>query len=166
MISTTEIRSSSAIPLRFAFRRLAYEAVPLAALLAGAGVAYAATLHTAANYDEGNYLAALDDLRHGFALGRDVYPDQPPGWYLLLRVLAWIFGDSLAGVRAGILAIALLGLAAAWVCARRLGPLPAFGAAALLAIAPPYPALATQIEADGPAAVLALAAIAAAAWAY
>jgi len=135
-------------------------------LLAVAGVAYAAALNTAANYDEGNYLAALGDLRHGYVLGRDVYPDQPPGWYVLLRLLAWIFGNSLAGIRSGILAISLLGLVAAWACARRLGPLPALGAAALLAIAPPYPALATQIEADGPAAVLALAAVAVAAWAY
>jgi hypothetical protein len=166
MISTTETRSSSAIRLRFASRRLAAEAAPLCALIAAAGVVYAQALHTAPNYDEGNYLAGLNDLRHGFALGRDVYPDQPPGWYLLLRLLAWICGYSLVGVRAGILAIALLGLVAAWACARRLGPLPAFGAAGVLAIAPPYPALATQIEGDGPAAVLALVAIAVAVWAY
>ena len=64
------------------------------------------------------------------------------------------------------LVIALLGVVAAWACARRLGPLPALGAAALLVVAPPYPGQATQIEADTPAAVLALVALAFAVWAY
>src|SRR5438309_1813408 len=40
------------------------------------------------------------------------------------------------------------------------------GAAAVLAIAPPWPTVATQVEADVPAASLALAALALAAWTY
>ena len=144
----------------------ALEAGGLAAILAAAGWAFAALLHTATNYDEGNYLAALTDLRHGYVLGRDVYPDQPPGWYLLLRLDAFLFGNSVTGVRTGLLVLSLLGVAAAWACARRLGPLPALGAAAVVAVAPPYPSQAAQVGADTPAAVLALCALALAAWAF
>ena len=138
----------------------------MAGLLAVAAWIFAIPLHAATNYDEGNYLAALTDLRHGFVLGKDVYADQPPGWYSLLRLLAWIFGNSLTGIRIGLLAVALVGVVAAWACARRLGPLPAFGAAAVLVVAPPYAAQATEIEADSAAAVLALVALALAFWAF
>lgn len=138
----------------------------MAALLAVAGWIFAIPLHTATNYDEGNYLAALTDLRHGFALGKDVYADQPPGWYGLLRLFAWMFGNSVTGIRTGMLVVALVGVVAAWACARRLGPLPALGASILLIVAPPYPVQATQIEADTPAAVLALVALTFAFWAF
>jgi hypothetical protein len=144
----------------------ASEAAGLALLLGLAAWIFLIPFHTATNYDEGNYLAALTDLRHGYALGTDVYADQPPGWYGLLQLLASIFGNSLAGIRAGLLLISLAGVAAAWGCARVLGPLPAFGAAALLIVAPPYPAQATQIEADTAAASIALVALALAAWAF
>jgi 4-amino-4-deoxy-L-arabinose transferase-like glycosyltransferase len=147
-------------------RPAALEATALAALLAVAAWIFTIPLHAATNYDEGNYLAALTDLRHGFALGKDVYADQPPGWYSLLRLFGAVFGNSVTGIRTGMLVVALLGVVAAWACARRLGPLPAFGAAALLLVAPPYPMQATQIEADTPAAVFALVALAAAIWAF
>jgi len=142
------------------------EALGLALLLGVAVWIFLIPFHNATNYDEGNYLAALTDLRHGFALGKDVYADQPPGWYSLLRFFAWIFGNSLSGIRTGLLIVSLLGVAAAWACARPFGRLPAFGAGALLVVAPPYPAQATQVEADTAAAVLALGALAFAAWAY
>jgi 4-amino-4-deoxy-L-arabinose transferase-like glycosyltransferase len=147
-------------------RPAAFEATALVALLAVATWIFALPLHSATNYDEGNYLAALTDLRHGFVLGKDVYPDQPPGWYGLLRLLAWIFGNSVTGIRIGLLVVSLIGVVAAWACARRLGPLPAFGAAALLLISPPYPRQATQIEADSAAAVFALIALALAVWTF
>jgi 4-amino-4-deoxy-L-arabinose transferase-like glycosyltransferase len=147
-------------------RPAALEATALAALLAVAGWIFAIPLHAATNYDEGNYLAALTDLRHGFVLGKDVYADQPPGWYGLLRLFASVFGNSVTGVRTGMLIVALVGVLAAWACARPLGALPAFGAAAFLTIAPPYPAQATQIEADTPAAVFALVALAVGIWAF
>lgn len=145
---------------------IAIEALGLALLLGLAVWIFLIQFHNAANYDEGNYLAALTDLRHGFALGKDVYADQPPGWYSLLRFFAWIFGNSITGIRTGLLIVSVTGVAAAWACARPLGPLPAFGAGALLIVAPPYPAQATQVEADTAAAVLALVALALAAWAY
>jgi 4-amino-4-deoxy-L-arabinose transferase-like glycosyltransferase len=138
----------------------------LVALLGVAAWIFAIPLHAATNYDEGNYLAALTDLRHGFALGKDVYADQPPGWYSLLRLFATLFGNSVTGVRIGMLLVSLLGVMAAWACGRRFGRLPAFGAAAFLMVAPPYPVQATQIEADTPAAVIALVALALGLWAF
>ena len=142
------------------------EATALVALLAVAAWIFALPLHVATNYDEGNYLAALTDLRHGFTLGKDVYADQPPGWYSLLQLFGWAFGNSVTGVRIGMLVVTLVGVLAAWACGRRFGPLPAFGAAALLMVAPPYPLQATQIEADTPAAVFAVVALALALWGY
>ena len=133
----------------------------LALIVAAAAVVYTRSLHTATNYDEGNYLASLDALRHGQHLGSDVFLDQPPGWYLLLRVVAAVFGNSVTGVRTGLLVVALLGLVAAWAAARRLaGPYAGLAAAAVLAVAPPYPTLAASVESDPPATVLALASIA------
>lgn len=130
-------------------------------LVAAAAVVYARSLHSALSYDEGNYLASLDALRHGQHLGSNVFLDQPPGWYLLLQGLAVPFGQGFVGIRTGMLAIALLGLVVAWAAARALGgPAAGLGAAALLAIASPYPTLAATVESDPPATVLALAAIA------
>jgi 4-amino-4-deoxy-L-arabinose transferase-like glycosyltransferase len=142
-------------------RRFAVELGCLALIVAAAAAVYARSLHTATAYDEGNYLASLDALRHGQHLGSDVFLDQPPGWYLLLQGVGATFGNSVTGVRTGMLVIALLGLVAAWAAARALGgPLAGLGAAAVLAIAPPYPTLAASVESDPPSTVLALAAIA------
>ncbi|HVM58074.1 MAG TPA: glycosyltransferase family 39 protein [Gaiellaceae bacterium] len=147
-------------------RQALAEAAALGVVLAVAGWIFSIPLHNATNYDEGNYLAAITDLRHGFVLGKDVYPDQPPGWYILLGLLARVLGNSVTAIRAGMLVIALLGVVGAWAAARRLGPVAALGAAAVLTVTPPYAAQATQIEADTPAVVLALVALALAAWAY
>jgi 4-amino-4-deoxy-L-arabinose transferase-like glycosyltransferase len=96
-----------------------------------------------------------------------VFLDQPPGWYLLLRTLAIPFGNSVTGMRTGLLVVALVGLVAAWAAGRALGgPAAGLGAAALLAVAPPYPTLAATVESDPPATVLALLALAAALYAY
>ena len=148
-------------------RRLGLELGCLAAIVALAAAVYLRSLHTATNYDEGNYLASLDALRHGQTLGRDVFLDQPPGWYLLLQGLAVPFGNSVAGIRTGLMLIALVGLVAAWAAARGLaGPVAGLAAAAVLAVAPPYPTLAASVESDPPATVLALVAIAIAIYAY
>jgi 4-amino-4-deoxy-L-arabinose transferase-like glycosyltransferase len=143
------------------------EALALAALLAITGVVYARDLHTAAAYDEGNYLASLDALRHGQHLGSDIFVDQPPGWYVLLQLDALVFGNTVAGVRTGLLVFSLFGIVAAWACGRAFGgPLAGLGAAVLLAIAPPFPSLAARVEADPPATVLCIVALALAAWAF
>ena len=60
-------------------------ALGLLAVLVFAGLLYGRSLHAAANYDEGVYLASLDALTHGQSLGDDVYASQPPGFYTLLR---------------------------------------------------------------------------------
>ena len=67
--------------------------------LAAALYVWTRDLHSYPNFDEGNYLGSLDALRHGQALGQDVFLDQPPGWYLLLVAVSYPFGNSLTGVR-------------------------------------------------------------------
>jgi 4-amino-4-deoxy-L-arabinose transferase-like glycosyltransferase len=140
---------------------LGAELAALGALVAAAGAVYVRSLHDGLNYDEGNYLASLDALRHGQALGRDVFLDQPPGWYLLLRGIALVGGQGATNVRLGLMAVALVGLVAAWACGRAVaGPLAGLGAAGALAVAPPYPTVAATVEADPPSTVLALLALA------
>ena len=75
-------------------------------------------LHTYPNFDEGNYLGSMDALRHGQALGRDVFLDQPPGWYLLLVAVSYPFGNSVSGVRTGLIVVTLLAILAAYACGR------------------------------------------------
>ena len=133
----------------------------LALIVAAAAAVYARSLHSALSYDEGNYLASLDALRHGQHLGSDVFLDQPPGWYLLLQGLAVPLGQGFVQIRVGMLVLALVGLVLAWAAARTLGgPTAGLAAAAMLAVAPPYPTLAATVESDPPSTVLALGAIA------
>ena len=49
------------------------EALAVCALLAAEGVLFSRNLHARTTYDEGVYLASLDALRHGQALGSDVF---------------------------------------------------------------------------------------------
>jgi 4-amino-4-deoxy-L-arabinose transferase-like glycosyltransferase len=148
-------------------RGRALEAAAAAGLLAVAGWLFAGTLDTAANFDEGVYLASLDALRHGQELGRDVFPDQPPGFYLLLQGSAAVFGNTVHDVRLGLLCFSLLAVAAAYACGRALGGRGGgLGAAALLVVATPWPSYAALVEADPPAVVLSLVALALAARAY
>lgn len=136
----------------------------LAGAVGAAGAVYAIGLGRAANYDEGVYLASLVELRHGAALGGEVFASQPPGFYLLLRGIGVVAGTSVDGVRLGFLLLALGGLVAAFALGRALaGPWAGVGAAAVLAVAAPYPTQAAQVEAETPALVLALTALALAA---
>ena len=142
-------------------KRVGVELGLLALIVGAAAAVYVRSIHSALAYDEGNYLASLDALRHGQHLGSNVFLDQPPGWYLLLQGIGATFGNTVTGVRTGMLVLALLGLVAAWAAARALGgPLAGLAAAAVLAIAPPYPTLAATVESDPPSTVLALASIA------
>ena len=143
------------------WRRAAVEPLALAGLLAVAGVLFARSLHTRTNYDEGVYLASLDALRHGQALGTQVDASQPPGFYLLLQAIALVFGNGVSEERIGFLLLALLGLVAAYAIGRKLaGIAGGLTAAGLLAVTAPYPAQAAQIEADTASVVLALCSIA------
>jgi len=132
----------------------------LAVLCAAAAALYVRGLHSSANFDEGVYLASLDALRHGQALGTHVDIPQPPGFYVLLQALGAIFGNSVEGVRIGFLLLALVGLVLAYLAGHAVaGEAGGIGAAALLAITHPYPTQAAQVEADTISTVLALGAI-------
>lgn len=138
-----------------------WEALLLGGVLLAAGALYASSLHAAANYDEGVYLASLDALGHGQALGTDVYASQPPGFYVLLQALSLLPGDGVVGLRTAFLLVALVGLVAAYAIGRKLaGVAGGLGAAALLAVTAPYPVQAARVQADTASVALALAAVA------
>ena len=128
---------------------------------AAAALLFTRALGTRTNYDEGVYLASLDAMRRGEALGSDIYTSQPPVFYWLLRGLAAPFGSSISGIRAAFALFAVAGVAASVVLGWRLyGPPAGIAAGALVAIGPPYPTVAPTISADVPAVVLGLVALA------
>lgn len=140
------------------------EAAGLVCVLVAGGLLFARNLDTRANYDEGVYLASLDALRHGQRLGSEVFPDQPPGFYLLLRASAALFGTSVHDVRVGMLLVSVIGCAAAYACGRALGgALAGLASAGLLIVTPPFASLAALVEADPPSVSLSLVALALAA---
>lgn len=133
------------------------ELVLLGAVLLAAGALFAQGLAIPADYDEGSYLAAVDALRGGQELGSEIFTPQPPGFYYLLAAGDAVTGGSLDGVRAEVIALALAGCVAAFLVGRLVaGPVAGLAAAALLAVAHPYPAFASRVSADLPALVLAL----------
>jgi 4-amino-4-deoxy-L-arabinose transferase-like glycosyltransferase len=155
--------TSSAVRSQSRFlRRL--DVLALVALLGVAAFLFSLGLDDRTNYDEGVYLASLDALRHGQELGRDVFASQPPGFYVLLRLLGLFAGRSIEGIRIGMLVLALVGVGAVYLIGRELaGPFAGVAAAALVIAAPPYAAEAPRVQADLPAIALALVALALAA---
>jgi hypothetical protein len=127
----------------------------LALVLVAQGVLFARPIHSATNYDEGVYLAAVDALRHGQALGSHVFAAQLPGFYDLLRGLSFVTGIGVAAIRAGLLAVTLAGTIGGWLVGRRFGGV-AGGllVAALLTVAPPLDLFSYQVIADTPALAL------------
>jgi 4-amino-4-deoxy-L-arabinose transferase-like glycosyltransferase len=145
--------------------RLAEIAALLVVVLAAA-LLYGRALHDATSYDEGVYLASVDALRHGQKLGTDVFASQPPGFYLLLRAGAVPAGRSIQFFRAEMLMLALAGVVAAYAVGRALaGRAGGIVAAAILATAPAYATESIRIAADVASMVLALVALAFAAYA-
>jgi hypothetical protein len=131
----------------------------LAVILAAQAFLWARPIHSATNYDEDVYLAALDALRHGQRLGSDIFAAQFPGFYDLIRGLSYVTGIGVVAVRAGMLAVAVAGTIGAWLAARRFGgPFGGLLAAAFLVVAPPLDLFGYQVIAD--TAELALAALA------
>jgi hypothetical protein len=129
-----------------------FELALLGAILTAQAVLFTRLLHNGSNYDEGVYLASLDLLRHGHALGTDVFAPQFPGFYDLLRGLSFLTGIGVAAVRAGLVAITLLGTIGGWLVGRRFGgPVGGLLVAALLTIAPPLDMFAPQVISDTPA---------------
>lgn len=136
--------------------RVAAEAIPLAAILAGGGLLFAHGLRAGATWDEGVYLGQTDALAHGQQLGTGVFTPQPPGFYWLQLAVSSIHGLGVDQLRLASIALALVGLLAVYVTARAVaGPIAGLAAAALLSIAPSYPTFAAEISADLPGCVLA-----------
>lgn len=144
--------------MRVAVRRAAaLEAGALLAILVAQAFLFARPIHTATDYDEGVYLASVDALRHGQGLGTDVFAPQFPGFYDLLRIVATVVGETVTGMRAGMVAVALLGTVGGWLIGRRFGGV--FGGllvAAFLVIAPPLDLFGFRVLADPPTIALAL----------
>jgi 4-amino-4-deoxy-L-arabinose transferase-like glycosyltransferase len=146
---------------------LPLEAAVLGIVLAAEGLLFARNLHTATNYDEGVYLASLYALRHGETLGSEVFASQPPGFYLLLRLIGFFSGHSVSDARIGFLLVALVGCAGAYAVGRAIaGVAGGVAASLLLAILPPFPSEAIRVDADVPAVSLAVVALGLAAYAF
>jgi len=129
----------------------------LAAIVAAQGLLFAQPIHSATNYDEGVYLAAVDALRHGQALGSQVFAAQFPGFYDLLRGLSYLAGLTVTGVRGALLAVVLSGTIGGYLVGRHYGR--ATGGlltAAFLTVAPPLDLFGYQVIADTPALALTL----------
>lgn len=138
-------------------RPRALELTGLAIVIAAQGFLFARPIHSAVNFDEGVYLAAVDDLRHGQSLGTDVFTAQFPGFYDLLRGLSFLTGVGVTPIRAGLLGLTLLGTVGGWLVGRRYGgTVGGLLVAAFLVIAPPLDLFGFQVIADTPALALML----------
>jgi hypothetical protein len=138
-------------------RARALELAALAVIIAAQGFLFAQPIRSATNYDEAVYLAALDTLRHGQALGTDVFTAQFPGFYDLLRGLSFLTGIGVTPIRAGLLGLTLLGTVGGWLVGRRYGgPVGGLLVASFLVIAPPLDLFGFQVIADTPALALML----------
>jgi hypothetical protein len=137
-------------------RALTVEVALLVAILAVQAYLFSRPIHSATNYDEDVYLAAVDALRHGQALGSQVFAAQFPGFYDLLRGLSFVAGIGVASLRWALLGVTLLGTIGGWLAARRFGGrLGGLLAASLLVIAPPLDLFGWQVIADTPELALA-----------
>jgi hypothetical protein len=140
-------------------RRLA-EPVAVVAVAAAQIALSAPLLHNATNYDEDVYLAAVDAMRHGQTLGRDVFAAQFPGFYDLTYLVTFLTHLTVSGVRLGLLVVYASSSVGAWLVGRRYGgPLGGALTAALLVVAPPLDLFAPQVIADAPAAALSILAV-------
>ena len=99
----------------------AAEALVLAVIVAGQALLLRRFIPTDTFYDEGVYLVSLDAMRHGQELGTQIFTAQPPGWYHLLDAVASVFGNSIEGVRRGLVVVMCGGVVAAWGAGRALG---------------------------------------------
>jgi len=151
--------SSAAEPHPAVLRRVSGWTVAALVALVPAIVVYARPIRTAPNYDEEVYLATMRELHHGIAIG-PVFLSQPPGFGWLLTAIG-AMASSVTDVRSVMIAFSLFACVAAWTLGRRVGgPLGGAIAAGTLAIAPPWPAMATRIEAEVPSTSLAVCALA------
>ena len=66
-------------------RVLALELALLGFVLAAAGLLFHHGLSAPASFDEAVYVLATSAMRHGQALGSQIFTAQPPGFYTLIR---------------------------------------------------------------------------------
>jgi 4-amino-4-deoxy-L-arabinose transferase-like glycosyltransferase len=138
-------------------RAAALELASIAGLVAAQALLFGRLVGTDTDYDEGVYLTSVDALEHGQRLGEDVFAPQPPGWYLLLRLVSLAGADSVREFHIGMVVIAVATCFAAYVLGRAIaGPLSGLAASAMLTIAPPFPLFAHRVLADIPPLGLAL----------
>jgi 4-amino-4-deoxy-L-arabinose transferase-like glycosyltransferase len=139
---------------------VAAELAALAVIVAAHVVLLTRLLHTRTTFDEGVYLLSLDELRHGQALGREVFTSQGPGFYVLLQAIGAIFGVSVSGVRLGIVTLDAIGAVFAYLLGRRLvGALGGLACAGMIAIAPKLGDFGARVFADQCAMVLVVVAL-------
>jgi 4-amino-4-deoxy-L-arabinose transferase-like glycosyltransferase len=139
---------------------VAAELAALAVIVAAHVVLLTRLLHTRTTFDEGVYLLSLDALRHGQALGRDVFTSQGPVFYVLLRAIGVIFGVTVSGVRLGIVVFCAIGAVFAYLLGRRVGgPLAGLACAGMIAIAPKLGDFGGRVFADQLAMVLVVVAL-------
>jgi hypothetical protein len=139
---------------------LALEAAVVAGLLAACGFLFSRSLDTAATNDEGQFLAAMDALRHGQTLGSEVFATQPPGFYVLLRIPG-LWTDTVRDARWFFLFVALIGCAAAYAIGRSYARIYGGAAAvAAVALAPVLAGQAVRVDSEVPATSLATVAVA------
>jgi 4-amino-4-deoxy-L-arabinose transferase-like glycosyltransferase len=139
---------------------LAAELAALAVIVAAHVVLLTVLLHTRTTFDEGVYLLSLDELRHGQALGRQVFTSQGPGFYVLLQAIGAVFGVTVSGVRLGIVTLDAFGAVFSFLLGRRVaGPVGGLACAGMLAIAPKLGDFGGRVFADQCAMVLVVAAL-------
>ena len=138
------------LPRRVAWP-IVFELAAVAAAIGAQLALFTRAIESGTSYDEGTYLASLDDLRAGQDLGTEVFAAQPPGFYLGLRLAALAFGNSVEGVRVGVLIAFVVGAVGVYLLARSLsGRLGGLLAVALVGVAPPVPLFAVRVLADLP----------------
>jgi hypothetical protein len=138
---------------------IVFEAAIVAGLLAACGVLFSRVLDTSTTPDEGEFLAAMDALRHDQTLGSEVFATQPPGFYVLLRIPG-LWADSVRDARLFFLFVALIGCAGAYAIGRSYTRLGGAAAVAALVLTPVFSREAVRVDSEVPATSLALAAVA------
>jgi 4-amino-4-deoxy-L-arabinose transferase-like glycosyltransferase len=143
--------------MRSARRSLLLEGLALGGLVVAQVLLFGRLVGTDTDYDEGVYLTSVDALEHGQKLGEDVFAPQPPGFYLLLRLISALGADSVRGFHWGMVGVAVATCLAAYLLGRAMaGPLAGLGASGLLTIAPSFTLIAHQVLADVPPLTLSL----------
>jgi hypothetical protein len=133
------------------------ELAALAGILAAQAFLLTRPIHAATTFDEDVYLAALDALRHGQALGSDVFAAQFPGFYDLLRGLSYVAGIGVTSMREALVGVMLVASIGGWLLGRHFaGAAGGLLVPAFLAVAPSLDLFSWQVLADPPALALML----------